>query len=465
MIRKIVLIVDDDDTTAGLVESTLGEYYQILHVSRGLRAMPFTRAKQVQLVILSEYLQDTAGLSILRALKRNLPHIPVIIVSENATKESILRTFRNGANDFLEKPLDQSSLENACCNLLNSSSSTGNNGDLAQSAEMVKKIPAKEEASRQKISWSERSSRFFCKMLKQTSTPPPQNIVQQTNPNSQSNQKNKSTELAEPNEPLMQISFFGKFQVILNETRLDHWPSRKAKILFAYLAYHHKRSQYKDVLMDKFWPHSSRESARNCLNATIYSLRHLFHSVDPEQEYILFKDDCYLINPEVDIWQDVEEFSYYWRKARSTELAQGIEPALSEFELAAAQYKGDFLEEEIYESWAELDRENLKEIYLVILDRISDYYGNDGKPATAAELCETILEKDNCREDVHQRLMRCYYRLGQRSKALKQFRKCQEILQKELEVSPTQATIHLYESIKHEALSEISNEKSTVSCQ
>lgn len=110
------------------------------------------------------------------------------------------------------------------------------------------------------------------------------------------------------------------------------------------------------------------------------------------------------------------------------------------------------MEEDIYENWNSLDRENLKEIYLVVLDRLSKYYSSDSKPLTAIKLCEVILQKDNCREDVHQRLMRCYYRLGLRDKAIKQFRKCKEILNAELEVEPTQTTMDLYQKIKKDSL-------------
>jgi DNA-binding SARP family transcriptional activator len=204
--------------------------------------------------------------------------------------------------------------------------------------------------------------------------------------------------------------------------------------------------------MDKFWPSSSPDSARNCLNVALYGLRQLFHKIDLIHDYIVFKDECYFINPEVEIWLDVEEFLKYWRMARSIEREKGIEASIGEYEFAASLYKGDFMEEDLYESWPSLERENLKEIYLVVLDRLSRHYSLDGKTETAIDLCELTLGKDNCREDVHRRLMECYYRTGQRDKALKQFRKCAEILREELEVEPTRKTRELYEQMKQDWL-------------
>ncbi len=145
----------------------------------------------------------------------------------------------------------------------------------------------------------------------------------------------------------------------------------------------------------------------------------------------------------------MEEFLHFWKSGQNKERAEGLATALVNYELAASLYKGDFLEEDIYESWPALQRENLKEIYLVILDKLSRFYALDGKPQTAIDLCEAILEKDNCREDIYRRLMHCYYKIGQRDKAIKQYRRCVEILSKELEIEPTPTTIELYKKIKN----------------
>jgi len=136
--------------------------------------------------------------------------------------------------------------------------------------------------------------------------------------------------------------------------------------------------------------------------------------------------------------------------AQSIEREKGLEMAVNQYELAAALYKGDFMEDALYSNWTDLERENLKEIYLVILNKLSHYYSSNGKPDIAINLCNTILEKDNCREDVHRRLMKIYFRIGQRDKALKQFSRCTEILKSELEVEPMTTTISLYEQIKND---------------
>jgi len=73
-------------------------------------------------------------------------------------------------------------------------------------------------------------------------------------------------------------------------------------------------------------------------------------------------------------------------------------------------------------------RENLRETYLQILEALSRIYSLNGKPKIAIEICKSILEKDNCREKVHRRLMLCYHRIGERDHALSNFKNARRSL-------------------------------------
>jgi len=51
------------------------------------------------------------------------------------------------------------------------------------------------------------------------------------------------------------------------------------------------------------------------------------------------------------------------------------------------------MSEERYEEWTIPERENLREIYIEVLESLSRIYSLNGKPKTAIELCKSILEK------------------------------------------------------------------------
>jgi len=58
-----------------------------------------------------------------------------------------------------------------------------------------------------------------------------------------------------------------------------------------------------------------------------------------------------------------------------------------------------------------------------------------------------ILIVDNCHEEAHYGLMRCYLRQGKRSLALRQYQRCVEALKNELGVEPGPAIRSLYQRL------------------
>ncbi len=63
-------------------------------------------------------------------------------------------------------------------------------------------------------------------------------------------------------------------------------------------------------------------------------------------------------------------------------------------------------------------------------------------------VCLKLLGCDNCREDAHCRLMRCYSRQGQLQLALRQYHSCAAALRTELDVAPAPATTDLFNRIR-----------------
>ena len=244
----------------------------------------------------------------------------------------------------------------------------------------------------------------------------------------------------------------GPFHLILQGNIISKWPSRKGKSMLAYLLYNRRHKNMKDVLMEKFWPDVEAESARNSLNVAMCGLRKLFKQIDPTTEYIQYKDDGYFVNPEIDMQLDIERFMRYLQQGQQLERSEGTGAALEDYERAIDIYKGDFLSDELYDDWSFPIRESVRESFLFILDRMSDFYCTVGDYARASTLCETILTKDGCREVIHRRLMHCYYHVGLRAKAIKQFHKCEEALKSDLDVIPSRQTLHLYEKIRKEDL-------------
>lgn len=103
-----VYVVDDDQ---GMLDSTVW-----LLESIGLRALPFTSGQAFladcdeqgpACVVLDIRMPGMGGLAVQEALRERGSHLPVIFVSAHADVPIVVRAFRGGAVDFIEKPYNE----------------------------------------------------------------------------------------------------------------------------------------------------------------------------------------------------------------------------------------------------------------------------------------------------------------------------------------------------------------------
>jgi DNA-binding SARP family transcriptional activator len=249
--------------------------------------------------------------------------------------------------------------------------------------------------------------------------------------------------------PSLIIYCLGPLRVYQDDKLITNWVSGKGKAIFRYMIANRGQSLSKDILMDLFWRDAEPEAARNNLNVAIYGLRQTFKGMRPDFSHILFRDDYYLLNPEMRIWIDVEELVRRYEAGQRLERQGKRAAAVQEYEAAESLYQGDFFEEDLYEDWPIIWRESLKDSYLIILDRLSRYYLEEKRYAMCIQLCQKILAKDDCREDAHRWLMRCYSRQGRHNLALRQYDLCVKTLARVLEASPMEETVALYQQIRN----------------
>ena len=248
--------------------------------------------------------------------------------------------------------------------------------------------------------------------------------------------------------PTLAVYCLGPFRVYQDDELVNDWPSGKGKCIFKYMIANRNRPISKEILMDLFWRDADPDAARNNLNVAIYGLRQAFRTARPDFSHILFEDDCYLLNPDMGMWVDAEEFVERFEAGQTLKRKGKSAEAMREYEIAEGLYQGDFLEEDLYMDWPIPRREGLKDHYLTVLERLSTYCLEQKRYASCIHLCRKILAKDPCREDAHRRLMRCYSQQGQRNLALRQYSVCTEALRDELEVMPLDRTMALYRQIR-----------------
>ncbi|MGM0502007.1 MAG: response regulator [Bacillota bacterium] len=111
-----ILIIDDSAFLRRSVNKLLSEQGMDVFEAENLaqvRENRFSREedlKDMDLILLDIYLQGEKGLDILPYLRNKYSTIPVLILSMDNSKETVLRAFELKANDYILKPFDEQKL-------------------------------------------------------------------------------------------------------------------------------------------------------------------------------------------------------------------------------------------------------------------------------------------------------------------------------------------------------------------
>ncbi|MFB2532889.1 sigma-54-dependent transcriptional regulator [Paracoccus sp. p4-l81] len=104
-----ILIVDDEKDIRELIGDILkDEGFPIRLAGNSDEAMAQINAEAPALLILDIWLKDSRmdGIDILKLVKRNMPDVPVVIISGHGNIEIAVAAIKQGAYDFIEKPFN-----------------------------------------------------------------------------------------------------------------------------------------------------------------------------------------------------------------------------------------------------------------------------------------------------------------------------------------------------------------------
>jgi two-component SAPR family response regulator len=119
---------------------------------------------------------------------------------------------------------------------------------------------------------------------------------------------------------------------------------------------------------------------------------------------------------------------------------------LSHFREAIKSFKGNYLTD-IEETWALNPREYLRQNYLNILIKAAGIYYDLTKYEQALEYCQRALDEDNLLEDAYRLALRTFAAMGNRVGLIRQYQRCVEVLDREINAEPSPQTQALYQEL------------------
>src|SRR5262250_3160564 len=107
-----LLVADDDPGLRESLERTLTrEGYRVVLASDGRAALERVQAGGVDLIVTDLRMPGLTGLELLRAAKAIMPDVDVILLTAFGTIEEAVKAMKDGAYDFLTKPVQRAQLQ------------------------------------------------------------------------------------------------------------------------------------------------------------------------------------------------------------------------------------------------------------------------------------------------------------------------------------------------------------------
>jgi DNA-binding SARP family transcriptional activator len=248
--------------------------------------------------------------------------------------------------------------------------------------------------------------------------------------------------------PALYFTCFGRFEVRRLGQPVSLCSNRNGQAILRYLLAQVGHRANMDTLMGVLWPEDEPEVAHHKLQVALSALRRSLnhgYACDPGGGYILYKNRIYQLNPAVPLKSDVDEFLALYQAGQQSSGSV----AAAQYEKACQLYTGPFLTEDLYADWSFFRREQLSQAYLTMCSTLAEHYLEAGHYEDGVKWATATLKENRCDETAHQQLMRAYVAMGRRSDALRQYQRCQHVLNEELGVPPMPETVELFHTILH----------------
>lgn len=251
----------------------------------------------------------------------------------------------------------------------------------------------------------------------------------------------------------LRIRTLGTFTVYRgrHEITAKEWQREKAKQLFQLLVTHRTQLLQREQIVEMLWPGAEPATAYRDFKVAMNAL---WSALEPNRAarsgsfFVLRQGSAYGLNLTSGFWLDADEFANQVNRGLSLMARGQHEDGARALRRGLDLYRGDYLEALRYEDWCTEERERLQVLYLRASEALAHHAVEQGDYEAAIHLCDRIISRDRGWEEAYRLLMFSYYRLGNRSMALRVYDRCVQNLQEELGIEPMPATRQLYERIR-----------------
>lgn len=227
----------------------------------------------------------------------------------------------------------------------------------------------------------------------------------------------------------------------------DAWTTRRARDIFCFIATSKHRRVAKDVLIDTFWRDEDPEVVEKNFHPTISHIRKALNSRQMlKQNFLVFRDGAYQLNPELAYATDAEDFDRSVFEAETAKREKDNDRLRTALESAHRLYRGEYMPG-VYEDWADERRAYYAEQFGRITGALAKLSAADGRSADAIRYAAEALKLDPYREDMHRLTLKVLAAKGKLVAARKHYESMESLLKEDLGISASVKTRQLAQEL------------------
>ena len=241
----------------------------------------------------------------------------------------------------------------------------------------------------------------------------------------------------------VKIYTLGGFETLINDNSLEFSGKTQKKPLgmLKILVAMGPEGMSEEELTDILWPEAEGDLAQQSFNTTLHRLRKLLKN----EKAVLLRDGLVSLDRRY-VWADLWSFESLCSKNQKAKEQENSRAADS-LESALDLYKGKFLPMDAMEPWCISKQEELDYLFLNLVMALGNAYEQEGELEKAAAIYHRGIEINDTAEELYQKLMLCFSRLGQRTKAIMTYNHCRSRLTYQLDIGPSATTESIYAQV------------------
>lgn len=256
--------------------------------------------------------------------------------------------------------------------------------------------------------------------------------------------------LAKRENAKIRVQTLGGFMVWRGKELIStkEWGRDKTVQLFQYLVTsRHRRALHREQIVDRIWEDMDGKAAESNFKVAMHGVNKALEPARKgrtEAHFVLRQGITYQLNLP-DIWIDVQAVEDFI-EIGNLSIEESPEIAEKAYRAAIKLHEGTFLPNRMYEDWSSDERERIQVLVLGAIITLGECLV-EKNPPEAIRLAQKALIIDAAWEDAYRIQMNAYFKKGNRPMAIKTYRQCVEVLEREFGIEPLPETKRLFEKI------------------